>query len=204
MRTLFGFSWVGVFVIGLLSAFNIISNRAAPPLSMDDQAGYVFRTANGEVVGFVERTGQFLIRSGAAEVNDDLWKSYAAEDSQDVRSFRAGWAPVQIDGKWGFINDNCKVKIKPIYDATHGFNEDFAWVKLDNGWTFIKDNGKPQTKERFEDAWGFRSGYAQIKKGGKWGFMNRDGKISTQPTFDDVGYYEDGIAPVKSGGLWGF
>src|SRR6218665_2038281 len=83
--------------------------------------------------------------------------------------------PVKIDGKWGYIDKNGKITIKPQFDEAQWFQEGLASVKLDGKWGYIDKTGKMAIKPQFEDAQWFHEGLARIKLGSKLGYIDKTG-----------------------------
>ena len=58
-----------------------------------------------------------------------------------VCEFNEGFAAVQKDGKWGYINTKGEQIIECKFDDTNYFNEGFAAVKKDGKWGYINTKG---------------------------------------------------------------
>ena len=92
-----------------------------------------------------------------------------------VGSFNEGFARVQKDGKWGYINTKGEQAIECKFDDVVGFNEGFASVKKDRKWGYINTKGEQIVEFKFDDTRGFHKGFAMVKKDGKWGCINTKG-----------------------------
>ena len=51
-----------------------------------------------------------------------------------VCEFKEGFAPIEKDGKWGYINTKGEQAIEFKFDGAGYFNEGFAVVKKDGKW----------------------------------------------------------------------
>ena len=51
-----------------------------------------------------------------------------------VCEFKEGFAPIEKDGKWGYINTKGEQAIECKFDGAGYFNEGFAVVKKDGKW----------------------------------------------------------------------
>lgn len=60
----------------------------------------------------------------------------------EVDDFYEGIAIVSVDDKYGFIDENGKEVIKPIYDYAYGFDAGLAKVEKDGEWFYIDKTGK--------------------------------------------------------------
>ena len=73
-------------------------------------------------------------------------------------------APVKIKGKWGFINIDGVIVIKPIYQDAFSFCEGLAQIKKGNKWGFINLKGKIIIKPDYNKTYSFSNGFAQVSK----------------------------------------
>lgn len=122
--------------------------------------------------------------------------------------------PIKQDGKWGYMNANGQVIIKPRFAVPSEFSEGFADVRDDDGWFYyIDETGKvlpTDTKFRFSEP--FSEGLAAVQgelSDDKIGFIDRTGRMVIEPLFDrfsgkPVGSFHDGIAMVRLNGGVGF
>jgi len=60
----------------------------------------------------------------------------------DTWPFSEGFAKVELDGKYNFINTEGKLLSKRWFDVVCGFSEGFAWVILDGKWLKINKKGE--------------------------------------------------------------
>ena len=58
-----------------------------------------------------------------------------------VCEFNEGFAAVQKDGKWGYINTKGEQIIECKFDDAYYFNEGFARVEKDGKWGYINTKG---------------------------------------------------------------
>jgi WG containing repeat len=101
--------------------------------------------------------------------------------------------------KWGFIDSNGKVVIKPQFNYVLDFSENRAAFKASNGkWGFIDSNGKVVIKPQFDKVEFFREGKAAILIDNKWGFVDSNGKIFIKPQFEEVRSFSEQRAAVRN------
>lgn len=60
-------------------------------------------------------------------------------------------ARFEIDGKWGYLDDECNVLIKPIYEYVADFQKGYAKVKMNNKWGYLDNDGKLISKPIFDN-----------------------------------------------------
>ena len=114
---------------------------------------------------------------------------------------------VQVEDKWGFINKNGKLVIKPMYYSTLGFSEGLCPVQQKAGgkWCYIDTKGKIKIEAKYENAFKFEDGLAIACADGKYGFINEEGKWKVKNNFVEVGAFSDDLAPaLNEDGKWGY
>jgi hypothetical protein len=80
-----------------------------------------------------------------------------------------GWAAFCQGGKWGFVDMQGNVKIKPTYKEARAFSSGLAAVKTGDLWGFIDTSGAMAIAAAYEDAGYFNeSGACFVKKDGIW------------------------------------
>jgi len=84
---------------------------------------------------------------------------------ENAKEFSEGFAAVQKDGKWGYINKKGKLICPFIYDEAERFSEGLAAVKKDRRWGYINDKGELAIPLWFADAKPFSDGLAAVTKG---------------------------------------
>ena len=110
--------------------------------------------------------------------------------------FIEGLAPVVLDGKYGFIDDNCNLIVKAIYDKVTHFVNGIALVCLDGKWGCITKDNHHITPCKYDDIHNFKDGYAAVKIESKWTYLNREGEIATTERYDYAGDFSNGYAAV--------
>lgn len=114
---------------------------------------------------------------------------------------------IEINGKYGYINNSGDVVISPQFEFARHFREGLAMIGdgSDGPIGFIDTNGKIVIKLEYDDAESFSEGYAQVKIGNGWGFINRKGKVVIEPIYEKTFPFSEGVAAVKEkNGKWGF
>jgi hypothetical protein len=89
-------------------------------------------------------------------------------------------------GKWGFMNSNHILAIKPEFDGIHCFSEGLAWVARAGKTGYINKAGQLIIPSRFDGGLRFSEGLAAVVVNDKWGFINREGKVVIPFKFNDV------------------
>src|SRR5690242_7805177 len=86
--------------------------------------------------------------------------------------------PVRINGKYGFIERDGKLVLKPEYAGATRFSEGLAAVQLKTAGRvgFIDESGKVVIPPQFELAEPFAEGLSGVMKDHKWGYIDTTGK----------------------------
>ena len=92
-----------------------------------------------------------------------------------VGSFNEGFAAVQKDGKWGYINTKGEQIVECKFDYVSDFKDGLAIVEKDDKYGCINTKGEQIVECKFDDACDFNEGFAWVKKDGKWGRINTKG-----------------------------
>ncbi len=113
--------------------------------------------------------------------------------------------PFCAQGRWGYINREGEVVIKPRFDVADDFLDGLARVSISNEIAYIDQRGDvvftlpPELRGR---DWmrRFSERLAGFSINGKCGYLDRRGRIAIQPRFDDIREFSEGLAPVNVGG----
>jgi len=112
----------------------------------------------------------------------------------------SGLYPINVNGKYGFMDRSGKTVITPQFDETRGFSEGLAVVRVGTKFGYIDTKGAVVITPQFDDASSFRYGRAAVKLccGPYWhgldvavgrigknryGFIDKDGKYVGTPGF---------------------
>lgn len=129
--------------------------------------------------------------------------------------FSEGLARVEIDGKWGFINEQGELVIPCMYDEVGDFFEGFAKVKVNihddpddffgeyDFWWFINKSGN-QISSMFQEVESFSEGLAAVCVDDMWGFINGKNELVIPLEYDGADFFFEGLAAVQKDGKWGF
>jgi hypothetical protein len=126
----------------------------------------------------------------------------------EVRKFSDNLAPFRAaDKKFGYMDVNGKVAIKPQFESVGYFKDGIAWAKTTDGNVgYIGTDGEWVITPQFNTAGNFdsESGLARVKTGSEWGYVNKEGKVIRK---NDTMVWEDfsnGLALGKKDGLFGY
>ncbi|NLD47402.1 MAG: zinc-ribbon domain-containing protein [Clostridiaceae bacterium] len=125
--------------------------------------------------------------------------------------------PIELNDKWGYIDETGKVVISPKYDTYHSYDlsvdgtnpfyDGLARVVVNGKFGFINKSGQYVIQPKYEFAKDFSENLAAVKVTGEgWKYINRSGEYAFEPNFRMGGAqsFFDGMAAVNAGGKWGY
>ena len=119
--------------------------------------------------------------------------------------FSEGFAPVQLKGKWNFINTQGEILSQTWFDRCYDFSEGFAPVQLKGKLNFINTHGEIISQTWFEDCYDFHEGFATVKLNHQWNFINKNGEYLSKTWYEWCSEFNEGFAPVQlSDNEWNF
>jgi len=122
----------------------------------------------------------------------------------NCNDFKNGFARVENNDKWGYIDSYGNMFTKLIYNYCSDFSNELASVQINDKWGFINSNGNMLTDFIYDDCDDFSNELATVKINDKWGYLNSDGNMFTNFIYDVCSDFKNGIARVKINGKWGF
>lgn len=141
---------------------------------------------------FINRAGGILF---AATVLNDFSEGLAAFGQ--ITGF-----PVKL--KFGFIDRNFQIVIKPEYSYVKDFSEGLAVARIGNLYGFIDKKGNPASFFQYKQARSFHEGLAAVQdRNGLWAVIDSTGKRITYYKYEEIGDFKNGYAPAKLQGNWG-
>lgn len=102
--------------------------------------------------------------------------------NMEKKSPKSVLLPQQNRGKWGFVNEKGKTKIKMKYDKVEPFSQGLSCVMNDGFYGYINEEGDLVTGIMYEAASScFRTATDQVlaccRKDGKYGLLSNDGSV---------------------------
>ncbi|MDR1983372.1 MAG: WG repeat-containing protein [Prevotellaceae bacterium] len=121
-----------------------------------------------------------------------------------VESLSEGLARVELNSKWGYIDETLKEIITCKYDAAKNFSEGLAAVELNSKWGYIDETGELVIPCTYNATWNFSGGLAAVKLNRSWGFIDKTGELVIPYKYVDAKNFSEGLAAVELNGSWGF
>lgn len=112
---------------------------------------------------------------------------------EDTNGYSEGLFCVKQNGKWGYLNKEGEVVIKPIFDEAFPFEgQGIAMVRVSDKWGVIDKKGKYLLQPQYDAILSFGEKYARVIIDEKWGLMKYDGTVTLPAKFDDIENLFDG------------
>lgn len=121
-----------------------------------------------------------------------------------VGDAKNGWKLVRQDSLWGYISEDGKQVIPPLFSWSTDFTDEMALVRDARGYGYINKQGQLLRRVIALHAHSFSEGLAAIQIDGKWGYINRKGKTVIKPQFDWAMPFRENRAEVSIGQRTGY
>ena len=129
----------------------------------------------------------------------------ATADVHIKKGFSEGFAIIEKNKSYGFIDKQLVLSIPAKYMTVKPFSEGIASVRVGLKWGYINTKGEWLAEPDFEKAYEFHSGVAMVRIEGKWHFYNKDFvEISDVNKYAVIFPFSNGLARVRSGKFWGY
>jgi hypothetical protein len=190
------------------------------PLQMKEKYGFINRS--GKIIidpqyeyasNFSEGFAAIIDETGKYGFINNLGEITFFPGATDLRKYQSGYAAIRFE-KWGYIDKELKIAIKPEYIKCGNFSNGLAPVAVrddvtkKNYYTFIDEKGVPQFSGRFESAQEFNNDLALVVLNNQSGFIDVSGNEVIKCSFYIARSFSDGFAAVavmENGVVkWGF
>ena len=125
-----------------------------------------------------------------------------SEGTRIVSPEQEGFRGIIRNGKYGFIDNQGRLRIANRYEGISSFKNGLAAVKILGKWGFINTEDKIAINPSYESVSAFHNNVAIVKKG-KYGFIDRTGKVVLETRYDSIQPLATGHFLVYNHGLLG-
>lgn len=183
----------GLLEVNLLKQYGLIDlngKRIA-----DTEYDWISELKEGEI---------YLARKGGRKgILSKDGKSFMAESSktyQRLYELHEGYLAAEIDGQYGFVDTQGRLRISNRYDSVTYFSDGYAAIKLRGRWGYIDKIERLRIQPLYEEARPFEDGMAIIQKNGLLGLVNKKGEEVIRPDYEEMKALKSGrYLIVKSG-----
>lgn len=125
------------------------------------------------------------------------------ESTEEVFPSTEGLRGIRKNGRYGFIDDQGRLRIANRYENIKPFSEGLAAIKIRNKWGFINRDEQIIIQPAYEEAEPFEKGYSLIKQKGLYGLLTREGKLVLPARYHEVKILDNGRMLLTLNGLQG-
>ncbi|PLY04688.1 MAG: hypothetical protein C0625_15975 [Arcobacter sp.] len=164
--------------------------------ALDNNSNVVIKPVYDELSSFDDRKNKNIKTNHPNVLNLHWLHNYYGDE----------YAIAEYNGKYGVVNKNNELVIKPIYDSISKLFNGFSVIKLDEKYGFLDDKFEVVQKPIFRDAREFLGNvtFVQSNANGKCGCITKDMDLKINDEYDEVYNLYDGFARTVKDGKWGY
>ncbi len=115
------------------------------------------------------------------------------------------YAVVQnTNGKFGIINQEGWLLLKPIYDSVTYFFNGFLKIEVGGKFGLVNTDFEIVVKPIYDYIGEFVDDIALIHHNNKFGCINKDIELKIKPTYDRIYFQQENFLRTKMGNKWGY
>lgn len=115
---------------------------------------------NSQSSFYINKSGQPAFNQVNVRPGDG--QAHALEGIQAARDFSEGLAAVEIHSKWGYVDKNFNIAVKPQFEQAFEFSQGLARVRLHGKIGYISKDGKFLIPPRYAFGGDFSGGAAMV------------------------------------------
>ena len=157
-----------------------------------------FQATGQTLIPYLKITGKYIFVDSATA------KPVLDKEFDEAVEFKEGFAPVKLNGKYGYISKNGKQLADFKYDDAFVFVNGTARVFLNDKGGVIDTTGKEVISLKYDALWEFTDGLACVMIDEKWGAIDKTGREIIPIKYDRLDEFKEGLAVVESEGKFGY
>jgi hypothetical protein len=172
------------------------------------------KSFSGNIIYFSDNTLEFngdhireTLPSGAYWIIDMngiiIDRSNQPEGAERIFRESEGLRAILKDGKYGFIDDQGRLRIANRYEAVRPFCGDMAAVRIMGKWGFIDKSETLVVQPIYDTVEDYKNGMAIVTKDGQSGLIDERGKAVLPIRYDDIELNDQRRWAIRQGGLRG-
>lgn len=118
------------------------------------------------------------------------------EETEGLRGIKKG-------GRFGFVDNQGRIRIANRYEGIKPFHEGMAAVKILGKWGFVNHAERLVIQPVYDDVSAFRNGIAVVMQNGKYGLIINTGEVILPVRYETINPLTSGRFEVKNGMLTG-
>ncbi len=125
------------------------------------------------------------------------------EATEEIFPSTEGLRGIKKNGRYGFIDDQGRLRIANRYEDIKPFTEGLAAIKIRNKWGFINRDEKIMIQPAYEEVSPFEKGYSIMKQNGLYGLLTHEGKLVLPARYHAVHVLDNGRLLLTINGVQG-
>ncbi len=138
--------------------------------TLQDDSIYYAKSEKG--YSFITKSGKIMI------ANDPRF--------QEIHDMDEEFIGVKIDGSWGFVDINGKLRVSNQYENVGQYNEGLAPIKILGRWGYINKREDLIVQPRYDTVYNFQGGVCEVSRKGKYGIIDSKGQITLDCEYDNL------------------
>lgn len=118
------------------------------------------------------------------------------DETEGLRGIRKG-------GRFGFVDNQGRLRIANRYEGIKPFHDGFAAVKILGKWGFVNHAERLVIQPVYDDVSAFRNGIAVVMQQGKYGLINKAGEVVLPIRYGSIEPLSSGRFELRNGTLAG-
>jgi hypothetical protein len=114
------------------------------------------------------------------------YRSNQPEQTEEVFPESEHFRAIRKDGKYGFIDDQGRLRIANRYENVKAFSEGMAAIRIMHQWGFIDQHENLVVQPVFDDVGNYDNGHSIVMKDGLYGLIDKRGKVILPLRYDDI------------------
>lgn len=172
------------------------------------------KSFSGDIIYFsdnhLESNGNYIretLTSGAYWIIDMngiiIDRSNQPEGTEHVFPEREGLRAILKDGKYGFIDDEGRLRIANRYEDVKPFSEGMAAIRIMGKWGFIDKDEKLVVQPIYDAVENYHNGMAIVVKDSRVGLLDQSGRPALYLRYDEIHANDQNRWTLRQGGLYG-
>ena len=159
------------------------------PLEYKD--GYIREQLPSGAYWMIDMQGIIIDRSNQPEHTDQIFEE------------REGLRAIYKDGKYGFIDQEGRLRIANRYEEVKAFSDGFAAVRIRNKWGFINHKEELVVQPVYDGVTSFRRGFSIVTQDDVSGVIDESGRIVLPVRYDEIILTDQNRFRVRQGSAFG-
>jgi hypothetical protein len=132
------------------------------------------------------------------------WDFYLSDRYEDFLGLNEEYYAVKIDGKYGFVDDQERLRISNRYDSVGLFHDGMAAIKLQGKWGFINKAEQLKVQPYYKEVSYFINGLSIVNEADKIGLINKNGTPILPVIYDRIERLKSNGFLIKKGTKYGW